>query len=103
MSLASFASSWPPAARAADTSFQVFFSDQTGYFFFWDPGKWTLVAASSQPGVDWIRLSNGEIVADVSALVAPGISATACLNHQLDQLASDASMVSVEALSPEGG
>jgi hypothetical protein len=53
--------------------------------------------------VDWIRLSKGEIVADVSALVAPGISATACLQQQLDQLASTPSIVAVEALTPEGG
>jgi hypothetical protein len=104
MGLAAFVASWFPAtARVPDYPYQVFMSEQTGYFFFWDPGKWTFVDTSSQPGADWIRLSKGDIIADVSAIVAPGISATACLQQQLDQLASTRSIVAVEALTPEGG
>ena len=103
MGLAATAASSPLPARAADYPYQTFMSEQTGYFFFWDPGEWTFVDTSSQPGADWIRLSKGDIVADVSAIVAPGVSATACLQQQLDQLASTPSIVAVEALTPEGG
>lgn len=103
MGLAASTAFLPPAVRAEDHPFQIFLSEQTGYFFFWDPGEWTLVDTSSQPGADWIRLSKGDIVADVSAIVAPGISAAACLQQQFDRLASTSSIVAVEALTPEGG
>lgn len=104
LGLAPPAASLPPTVvRAADNPFQFFLSDKTGFFFFWDPGEWTVVDTPPQSDVDSIRLSHGDIVADFTAFVAPGISATECLQQQLDQLVSKPSIVAVEALTPEGG
>jgi hypothetical protein len=91
------------STKAADHPLLLFDSEQTGYFFFWDPEIWSVAGESSEPGIDWIRFADGEIVVDYSALVAPGLSVTSCLQRELDQLASNPSIVAVEALTAEGG
>jgi hypothetical protein len=81
---------------------ELAYGRETGYFFFWDPAVLTLEEASSQPGVDYWRLSDGEATVDLWAYAAPGVTPAACVAGFLDQLAADSDTVSLEMLPIHG-
>ena len=95
----------PPATTNAQTDqpYELFYSEQTDYFFFWDPQSWSLEGESSDAGVDGILLSDGEVRFDLRAFVAPGVTPTACLSSAVDELDADPSVLEIEALTAEGG
>jgi hypothetical protein len=101
VSVASFEPARSTLAQSGP-AYELFYSEQTHYFFFWDPEKWTLEDQASEQGEDWVRLANGEIMAQYSALIAPGVDYVDCLHAMIDQLENEPSVLAVEALSAEG-
>jgi len=94
----------PPAIATAqsDPRWELYYSEQTGYYFFWDPATWSIETESSQPGFDSIRLVDGEEgLFDLSAFLAPGVTPTECLRTALDDLAADPSTLEMESLTAE--
>jgi hypothetical protein len=95
----------PATSNAADDLLELFYSDRTGYFFFWDADTWSLVDAgtSSDPEGDWILLSDGEVDVDIWAIHAPGATTSECLGVAMDGFYADPSVLEIEDLSAEGG
>lgn len=94
-----------PAITTAQSEqpYELFYSEQTDYFFFWNPQSWSLESESSDSGVDGILLTDGEVRFDLRAFVAPGVTPTACLSSAVDELDADPSVLEIEALTAEGG
>src|SRR3954454_2300831 len=93
-------------ARAQiEHGYELFYSEQTGYFMFWNPAYWTLEDQPPGSGGDWLRLRDDEhdAVGELFAFQAPGITTTECLHTILDELARAPTTVTIEALSEEGG
>lgn len=95
----------PAITNAADNPFELFYSEQTGYFFFWDAATWSIEeeGESSDPGGDWIRLSDGETLFDLWAFSAPGMTTEECIRIAVDDFGSDPTDLEMEALTAEGG
>jgi hypothetical protein len=98
-----------PATTTAQTNgvYDLFSSEQTGYFFFWDPGEWSLEQEGSEPGQDRVRFveraSNGEVLLDLWAFEAPGVTPVECMRGAIDMLAADPATLELTELTAEGG
>jgi hypothetical protein len=88
---------------AASHPLELFVSQQTGYFFFWDPAEWSLAGESSDDGVDALSLQDGDIRYDLLVFPAAGMTTIDCIRNAVDSLTADPSTTSLEALTPEGG
>src|SRR5262245_12241622 len=88
---------------AASHPLELFVSQQTGYFFFWDPAEWTLADQSSEPGVDSLSLRDGDVQYDLLVFAADGLTPIDCIRDAFDTLAAATSTVALEALTAEGG
>lgn len=94
----------PQVTRAAmDHSFALFYSQQTGYFFFWDPDEWSLAGESSEAGVDSLSLRDGDIQYDLLVFPAAGLTPVDCIRNAVNSLAAAPTTAALEALTPEGG
>ena len=94
------------AARAQTAQvYELFYSESTGYFSFWNPNIWTVQDQSTAKNSDWIRLYDDhyDVFGEIYAFLAPGVSTTDCLSTMLDQLAAAPSTMAIEALSEEDG
>jgi hypothetical protein len=82
---------------------ELAYSQQTGYFFFWDPATASLEGESSDPGVDWWRLSDGEAFVDLWAFAAPDQTTEECVRNALDRFAADRATLEMKELWPDEG
>lgn len=91
-------------AQPAD-AYELFYSQQTGYFTFWNPLVYTIEDQSSGSDGDWIRLYDAQdgITSEFFAFLAPDLKTTDCVSTILDQLAAAPLTIDVEALSESGG
>lgn len=103
--LALAATAVPATTIAADDPLELFYSEHTGYFYFWDPAIWSLEdeGESSDPAGDWLTLSDGEVSLDLWAFLAPGVTTSECLRMAVDDFGSDPTVLEMEALTAEGG
>ena len=82
---------------------ELAYSQQTGYFFFWEPAILSPQGESSEPGVDWWRFSDGETRVDLWAFSAPAMTTEECVRAALDRFAADPATREMEALWPVEG
>ena len=88
---------------AASHPLELFVSQQTGYFFFWDPAEWSLAGESSDDGVDALSLQDGDIRYDLLVFPTAAVTPIDCIRNAVDSLTDAPSTTSLEALTPEGG
>ena len=91
------------ASAQSGVADELAYSDETGYFFFWDPALLSLVKESTEPGTDHWRFSDGEATVDVWAYAASGVTGEACVRDILARLTAYPATASLEALPAYGG
>lgn len=94
---------WTPNEAVAQSSIGLYRSEQFGWFFFYDAATWSVEEQSSAPGVDYVRLSDGDAVVAYRTMAAPTTTAESCLETVLATLAADPSIVGLDNLTEEGG
>jgi hypothetical protein len=82
---------------------ELAYSQQTEYFFFWDPATLSLQQESSAAGIDYWLLTDGEVNVNIWAYTAPGVTSDQCVADFLDQLAADPATRAMETLPVFGG
>ena len=92
-----------PVRAQTNRGYELFYSEQTNFFFFWKPDIWSVMDRSSDDGADTIRLSNGHGAVSYSAFAAQDLSTTDCVRLNIGALEDDPSVIAVEALSDTGG
>jgi hypothetical protein len=94
----------PPARHlaVAQESVALYRSEVFDYFFFYDAAIWEIEEQASEPGSDFVRLTDGEVFVDYWAFDAPGMTAGECINTVVDALASEPSVIAVESLVNQG-
>lgn len=83
---------------AAQSSLDLYVSDQFDYLFFFDPALWVIEEEITDLDSDYVFLSNGEVFVYYLASEAPGVSTEDCLRDILAELALDSEILSVEPL-----
>jgi hypothetical protein len=91
------------ASAQSEPPYGFFYSDQTGYFFFWKSSFATEEERSSEPGTDLIRLTDSGASLSYWAYQTRGETTTDCVRANIGSLEDVADIVAVEALAEDGG
>jgi hypothetical protein len=90
-------------ARVGIRPVELLQGDQFNWFIFFDPAIWTIAQHTSAPGLEQLRLTDGDSVVDYALFNAPGLTPEACIENVLALRADEPGVVAVEALTAEGG